>query len=384
MDTLEHKQFEDLIHKFIDKEIEPYYDQWEKDKMVDRDLWRKMGAAGLLCPQAPEEYGGMELDMSFNLMVGGILSERLFCSIATGIAIHSDIVANYLIKYGNEAVKQKFLPGMVTGDIVAALGMTEPSAGSDVQGIKTRAVENGYRTKGEERQYIVNGSKIFITNGYHCDLILTAVVTDPTAGPAGVSLLAIDTSLDGVSKGQPLNKLGQHAQDTCEVFFDSVYVDPDMIVGHFGHGFFHMMEELPLERLAIGVAGVRVARSVLTLTIEYVKGREAFGKPISKFQNTKFKIAEMDISISAAEAYLDKCIDALLKRELSTEEASKIKVLASDLQCQVADACLQLHGGYGYMMEYPVARAYLDSRVQPIYGGTNEIMKEVISRKLLK
>lgn len=375
----EQQIFEAQLQSFFDDAIKPNYEQWESDGMIPREFWNTMGEMGMLCPHVPEEYGGLGLDFSYNMMIGALLCDNLYCSIATGLTIHSDIVATYLIKYGTEEQKEYYLPKFVSGEIVGALGMSEPNAGSDVQSIKTKATLTPSQT-----HYVVNGSKIFITNGYHADVVLTACYTDPAAGVAGVSLLLIETHLDGVDNGTLLKKVGQKCQDTCQIFFNDVAVSSNQVLGPVGHGFFTMMAELPTERFAIGLCGVHVARAVLSLTIDYVKERQAFGKPLTSKQFIQFELAEMDIQITAAEAFLDACTNELLDESLSTETASKFKVFATDLQCSVVDRCLQLHGGYGYMLEYPVARAWLDSRVQPIYGGTNEIMKVLIARDLIK
>lgn len=375
----EQQMFQNSVQAFLDTEVAPHYAQWEKDGMVPREFWNRMGEMGYLCPHVPEEYGGLGLDFSYNMIFGATICDNLFASIATGVTIHADIVATYIIKYGSEEQKQYYLPKFVSGEIVGALGMTEPSAGSDVQGIKTKAIQTQ-----NEKQYCVSGSKIFITNGYHADVVLTACYTDMMAGVGGVSLLLIDTHLKGVDNGKLLKKVGQKCQDTCEIFFEQVFVESNRVLGTPGHGFFIMMNELPVERFAIGLCGVHVARASLKLTQEYVKERQAFGKPLTAKQHIQFELAEMDIQITAAEAFLDVCMDNLLKEELDTVTASKLKVFCTDLQCSVVDRCLQLHGGYGYMMEYPIARAWLDSRVQPIYGGTNEIMKVLIARELIK
>lgn len=375
----EQEIFKQQLQQFLDDRVAPNYEQWEQDGMVPRTFWNEMGDMGMLCPQVPEEYGGLGLDFSYNMLIGSILCDNMYSSLATGLTIHADIVANYIIKYGSDVQKEYYLPRFVSGECVGALGMTEPAAGSDVQGIKTKAVLTPSKT-----HYQVTGSKIFITNGYHADVVLTACYTDPSAGVAGVSLLLIETHLPGVDNGKLLKKVGQKCQDTCEIFFDNVAVSTNQVLGPVGHGFFTMMGELPIERFAIGLCGVHIARAVWHETIKYVKERHAFGKPLSSKQHIQFEIAEMDIDITAGEAFLASCMELLLKEELTTEMASKLKVFATDLQCKVADRCLQLHGGYGYMLEYPVSRVWLDSRVQPIYGGTNEIMKVLISRDNLK
>jgi acyl-CoA dehydrogenase len=372
-----HVEFKKSIEKLIEKEVTPNYADWEKHGLVDRRIWNKMGELGMLCPHVSEKWGGFG-DFTYNVVANETLCENGATSLAVGLAIHSDIVATYIEKYGTKEQKAKYLSKMVTGEIVAALGMTEPNAGSDLGAIKTSSFDF-------EKSLIVNGQKVFITNGWHADVVLTAVRTDGE-GYGGVSLVLIDTNSSTREHFDKklLNKIGLKSQDTCELFFNDLVVPQKNILGERGKGFFMMMDELPRERLSLSIGALASTRSILTETINYVKSRTAFGKEISKFQNTQFKIAEMDSLLCAAESYGRWCLDCELKGTLTTEEASKLKVVSTDLQCDIVDQCLQLHGGYGYMSEYNVARAFCDGRVQKIYGGTNEIMKVLISRDLLK
>lgn len=369
----DHIQFQHSISQFLEKEVTPFYNKWEQDGKIPRDLWNKMGSIGMLCPHIDEKYGGLK-DYSFNVVVTETLCKHYATSIAVGMTIHSDIVATYIEKYGSEEQKEYYLPKMVSGEIVAALGMTEPNAGSDLVSIQTHSKDDG-------DNLVVNGSKIFITNGYHADVILTAVRTDGE-GAAGVSLVLIDTKTKGVNNSTLLKKIGLKSQDTCQIFFDDVVVPITKVLGTRGHGFFHMMNELPRERLALSVGAVASSRQILEDTIRYVKERTAFGRPICGFQNTQFEIADMDAYLSSVEAFSQYCTSLALQDKLDTITASKLKIVATETQCKVVDRCLQLHGGYGFMSEYPVARAYCDGRVQRIYGGTNEIMKLLISRDI--
>jgi acyl-CoA dehydrogenase len=293
-----------------------------------------------------------------------------------GWGLHNDIVAPYIVNYGSELLKKKYLPRMATGELVSAIAMSEPGAGSDLQGIKTSAVRDG-------DDYVINGSKIFITNGYLSDLVIVVAKTDPAAGAKGTSLLLVEAGMAGFSKGRKLKKVGMKAQDTAELFFDNVRVPAENLLGEEGMGFIYLMQELPQERLSVAVNAIAATESALRLTVDYVKERKAFGKPVSAFQNTQFKLAEMDSEVSAMRVFIDRCIELHLQGKLDIPTAAKTKLLSTDLQCKVIDECVQLHGGYGYMWEYPIARAWADSRVQRIYAGTNEVMKVIISRALL-
>ena len=371
----EHNLIRDAVRSFATEHISPFYEQWEEDGQVDRDMWRKAGEAGLLSPNVPAEFGGMEADFRVNAVIGEELSAMGFISQAVGFSIHSDITVPYIMNYGTQEQKEKYLPACITGDIVLALAMSEPAAGSDLQGIKTTAVKDG-------NDYILNGSKVFITNGQHADLVLVVAKTDPTAGAKGISLFLVEADSVGFSRGQNLKKIGLHSQDTSELFFDNVRVPVENLLGSEGMGFIMLMSELPTERMSVSVGAIASAQSILQQTITYTAERKAFGKPIAVFQNTQFKLAEMDTDITVAQVFVDRCLELLVEGKLDDVTTAKVKLMTSELQCKVIDECLQLHGGYGYMMEYPVARAFLDSRVQRIYAGTSEIMKVIISRNL--
>mgnify|MGYP000745246457 CR=1 FL=1 len=370
----EHEMFRDSFRKFLEAEAVPHHAQWEKDGQVSRELWSKAGAQGYLCPTVPEAYGGVEADFRYNAVVDEEVS-RLGLS-GIGFGLHSDISVPYIMAYGTEELKQKYLPGCVSGDIVTAIAMTEPGTGSDLQSVKTTAILEG-------DHYVLNGSKTFITNGQMADLVIVVAKTNKEEGSKGTSLLLVEASSIGFEKGQNLEKIGMKAQDTSELFFQDVKVPKENLLGVDGMGFIYLMQELPQERLSVALSAVSSAESILEQTISYVKERKAFGRPISAFQNTQFKVAEMSANLTMARVFLDKCLDLHLTKELDVVTAAKLKLLTTDMQCDVIDDCLQLHGGYGYMLEYPVARAYADARVQKIYAGTNEIMKLIIGRSLV-
>ncbi|MEN2284114.1 acyl-CoA dehydrogenase family protein [Algoriphagus sp. SE2] len=376
--TDEHMLFRDSVREFIAKEVTPYNKEWEKAKMVSRESWKKFGDNGFLGMQAPESLGGMNIqDFRFN----AILIEELGLSGCSGPAIgyplHNDIVIPYILHFGTEEAKQNYIPKMVSGDFIGAIAMTEPGAGSDLQGIQTRAEDKG-------DHYLVNGSKTFITNGFLSDIVVVAVKTDPLKGAKGISLMLIDKEMSGFKKGKPFDKVGLHAQDTCELFFEDVKVPKENLLGKEGEGFKYLMTELAQERLVVALAAVALGEYMLTATIEYVKTRKAFNKSISEFQNTRFKLAEMTAALEQGRIYCDYLVQLHNDGKLDSAMASAAKYNMTELQCKVADECVQLHGGYGYMWEYGVARAYADARVQRIYAGTNEIMKELIARKILK
>ena len=369
----EHEMFRESIRRFLQDEVVPHHAEWEKAGQVDRDLWRKAGAQGYLVPQAPEAYGGAEADFRYN----AVIDEEVARIGATGLGwgVHSDIVVPYIMNYGSEAQKEKYIAKCVAGDIVTAIAMTEPGTGSDLQGIRTTAIADG-------DEYVINGSKTFITNGQHADLIVVVCKTDPEAGAAGTSLIFVEADRPGFKRGRNLDKVGLKAQDTSELFFNDVRVPKENILGEEGKGFIYLMQELPQERLSIGIMAMAATRAVLTQTIDYVKERKAFGRPIASLQNTQFKLAEMDTELTSAEVFMDRCLELLVDGKLDTVTASKAKLLGSEVQCRIIDECVQLHGGYGYMWEYQVARAYADARVQRIYGGTSEVMKLIIGRSL--
>ncbi len=376
--TEEHQMFAQSVRDFIAKEITPNNAKWEKAQMVSRESWLKFGESGFLCMQVAEEYGGLGIkDFRYNAIVAEELAITGAAGPAVGYPLHSDIVTPYIDHYGNEATKKKYLPKLVTGEWIAAIAMTEPGAGSDLQNIRTSAVDKG-------DYYLVNGSKTFITNGYLSDVCVVAVKTDPSKGAKGTSLLVMDTSMKGFTKGKPFEKIGLHAQDTCELFFENVEVPKENLLGKEGEGFKYMMTELSQERLVVGLTAIAAAEGVLGATVQYTKDRMAFGKQVAEFQNTRFKLAEVATEITIGRSFADRCVELHCEKKLDQATASMAKYWLTDLQSKVADECLQLHGGYGYIWEYQVARAWADARVQRIYAGTNEIMKELIARNVLK
>ncbi|MDP3846391.1 MAG: acyl-CoA dehydrogenase family protein [Pseudomonas sp.] len=369
----EHEQFRESVRKFLEQEAVPFHAQWEKDGHIDRALWNKAGDAGMLCSHIPEEYGGMAADFLFSTVVIEEIS-RLGLS-GIGFSLHSDIVAPYILHYGSEALKLKYLPKLVSGEMVTAIAMTEPGAGSDLQGVKTTAVLDG-------DEYVINGSKTFITNGFLADLVVVVAKTDPKAGAKGTSLFLVEANAPGFTKGKRLEKVGMKAQDTSELFFQDVRIPKENLLGQAGMGFAYLMQELPQERLTVGVGALASAEAALRWTLDYTRERKAFGKPVADFQNTRFKLAEIATEVQIGRVFVDKCLELHLQGKLDVPTAAMLKYWGTDLQCKVLDECVQLHGGYGYMWEYPVARAWADARVQRIYAGTNEIMKEIIARSL--
>lgn len=368
--------FRDTVVKVFESEVSPHYESWDKAGIVPRELWRTLGEAGLLCVDMPEEYGGCGVPFEYSVVVGAELARMGFGALSTNVMVHSDIVAPYLSHIGNEAQRQQWLPKMASGEAVGAIAMTEPGAGSDLQAMRTSAVADG-------DDYILNGSKTFITNGQHADMVIVAAKTDPKAGSKGISLFLVDTSLPGYSRGRNMDKIGQHCGDTSELFFSDLRVPRSALLGEEGQGFMYLMTELPRERLVIGALGVAAARGSLDLTLTYVDERVLFGQKLKQFQNTRFQIAEMETDYRINKAFVDQCIAEYERGELDAATASMAKYSATEMQCRVADGCLQLFGGYGYTTEYPISRAFMDARVQRIYGGTSEVMKEVIARSLL-
>ena len=365
--------FRDTCRRFFETEVQPHHAQWEDEGVVPKSVWRKAGELGLLCMDVPEDYGGAGADWLHNVIA---IEEqwRVFAS-GPGFSLHNDITAPYIRHFGTEEQKQRWLPKMVSGEMITAIAMTEPGTGSDLQSVRTNAVRDG-------DEYVINGSKTFITNGQNADLIIVVCKTDPKQGARGTSLICVEGDRKGFRRGRNLEKIGMKAQDTSELFFDDVRVTVTNPLGAEGTGFAQLMQELPQERLVIGVQAIAAIEAALKATIEYTKERKAFGKPIIDFQNTRFKLAELKTKATVARTYLDDCVARHLRKELTVADAAMCKYWLTDLQCDFVDQCLQLFGGYGYMWEYPIARLYADSRVQKIYGGTNEIMKELIGRTL--
>ena len=370
----EHRQFAEALDRFIEVEVAPHYERYQEEGVIDRELWLKAGAAGFLCSSTPEEYGGAGADKLYSVVLLEQPARRAVPDLL-GMLLHSEIVAPYLLHYGSEAIKQQYLPRMASGELIGAIAMTEPAAGSDLQGIRATAARHG-------DHYVLNGSKIFITNGSLCDLVIVVAKTDPSKGAKGISLLVVDTTMAGFAKGRRLKKIGMQAQDTGELFFDNVLVPVENLLGGENQGFAYLMQELPWERLQIAITAVAQAEAGVAWTSRYCRERSAFGKQIMDFQNTRFTLAEAMTEVQIARVFVDRCIALYVQGELDATAASMAKYWCTDLQSKVLDACLQLHGGYGYMREYPIARAWADARVARIYGGSNEIMKELISRQL--
>ena len=370
----EHEAFRETVRKFYAKEVVPNIEKYEQQQHVDRELWNKAGAMGLLCATMPEAYGGSGVDRLYSMI---LIEEQAYAmDSSTGFSLHSDIVANYINNFGSEAQKHYWLTRMASGETVTAIAMTEPGTGSDLQAVRTTAVLDG-------DDYIINGSKIFITNGYLCDMAIVVCKTgDSEKGSANLSLVIVEADRAGFSKGKPLNKIGMKGQDTCELFFDHVRVPKENLLGMEGMGFMMLMKELAWERMLVAIICQAGAEAALAHTVQYTKERKAFGKTISSFQNTRFKLAELRTEIDFCRAYLDRCMQLQLEESLGIDAAAAAKYKISEMFSKVIDECLQLHGGYGYMLEYPIARAYLDNRANRIYAGTNEIMKELISRSL--
>ena len=373
----DHEAFRDSFRRFMDKEIAPFHEAWEEQGYVDREVWRKAGANGFLCMTMPEAHGGAGADKLYSVVQMEELARGGFTGI--GYGLHSEIVAPYILHYGTEAQKSKYLPLLASGDMVGAIAMSEPAAGSDLQGVKTTAIQQA------DGSYLLNGSKTFITNGWHADLVIVVAKTNPAAGAKGTSLFLLESGTPGFEKGKRLKKLGLKAQDTSELFFDNVKLPAEQLLGgaaQENRGFVCLMEQLPWERLQIAIGAVSSAQAAIDWTVDYVKERKVFGQAVGAFQHTRYQLAELQTQVQVARVFVDKCCELVSADQLDTATASMAKYWCSDLQCQVMDACVQLFGGYGYMWEYPITRAYADARVQRIYGGTNEIMKEVISRSM--
>jgi alkylation response protein AidB-like acyl-CoA dehydrogenase len=370
----EHDEFRDMVRGWAEKNIAPFHAQWEKDGIVPREVWLSGGKQGLLGIDMEEQYGGAGVN---DFRYHAVLDEEMVHIGASGVGfgLHNDVIAPYLRDLATEEQKQRWLPGFCSGELITAIAMTEPGTGSDLQGIQTTARRDG-------DGWVLNGSKTFITNGINSDLVIVVAKTDPDAGAKGISLLVVERDMPGFSRGRNLEKIGLKAQDTAELFFDDVRVPAENLLGVENRGFLHLMENLPQERLSIAVGAVAAMERVLALTREYVTGRKAFGRPVSSFQNTRFVLAELQTEATIARTFVNECIRQLNSGELTAEDAAMAKWWTTELQNKVADRCLQLHGGYGYMDEYPVSKAWRDSRVQSIYGGTNEIMKEIIGRSM--
>ena len=372
--TAEHEDFRKTVRAFVEREVVPFHAEWEKDGQVPRELWRKAGDAGLLCFDVPEEYGGPGVrDFRYNMVVAEELT-RVGAS-GPGFAVHTDIIVPYLTSLGTEEQKQRWLPGCVSGETITAIAMTEPGAGSDLQGLRTTAVDKG-------DHYVLNGSKTFISNGILSDLVVVVARTDPEAGHLGFSLLVVERGMEGFERGRNLEKVGLKAQDTAELSFTDVAVPKENLLGEEGQGFIYLMQNLPQERLSIAMVAAAAVEYVLELCLDYVKTREAFGRPIGKFQNTRFALAEMATEAHIARVFVNDCVQRLNAGQVDTALASMAKWWTTELQKKVTDQAVQLHGGYGYMLEYPVAKAFVDGRIQTIYGGTTEIQKEIIGRSL--
>jgi len=373
----DHEAFRDSFCRFINKEIAPHHEAWEEQGYVDRAVWGKAGEHGFLCMSLPEAFGGSDADKLYSVVQMEEIARAGFSGV--GFGLHSEIVAPYIFRYGTEAQKKKYLPKLASGEMVGAIAMSEPAAGSDLQGVKTTALLQS------DGSYLINGSKTFITNGWHADLVILVAKTDPTAGAKGTSLFLIENGTPGFEKGKRLKKMGLKAQDTSELFFNNVTVSVDQLLGGpamQGKGFFCLMEQLPWERLQIAIGGIAAAQAAIDWTLQYVKDRMVFGQAVGSYQNTRYTMAELQTEVQVARVFVDKCCELIMQDQLDTSTASMAKYWCTDLQCKVMDECVQLHGGYGYMWEYPITRAYADARVQRIYGGTNEIMKEVISRSM--
>lgn len=371
----DHDMFRDSARRFIAKEITPFHNEWEKVGVVPRELWRQAGDAGLLCTNVPEEYGGPGAGFLYNV----VLAEELGRAGATGpgFMVHSDMVATYILTFGTAEQKKKWLPGMVSGELIGALGLTEPDCGSDLKELRTRAVRDG-------DDYVINGQKTYISNGQICDLIVLACKTDPAAGAKGVSLIVVETTTKGFERGRRLEKLGFKAQDTSELFFRDMRVPVTNRLGAEGTGFKMAMHKLAQERLILSANAVAVCEAALGWTIEYTRGRKAFGKLIAEFQNTRFKVAELTAQVQSARIFVDRCIELALAEKLDGTDAAMLKLVTTELQCKVVDECLQFFGGYGYMLDSPIAHAYIDARVRRITGGSSEVMREIIGRKIFQ
>ncbi|AWL28676.1 acyl-CoA dehydrogenase [Acinetobacter defluvii] len=368
--------FKDNFKRFMSEHIAPHYEQWEKEGLMPRSVWTLLGENGFLCVDVPEEYGGYGVPTEYSLMLVEESARAGYGALSTAISCHSEIAAPYILHIANEEQKQYWLPKMVSGEVVGAIGMTEPGAGSDLQGMRSSAILNG-------DHYLLNGSKTFISNGQHADLVVLAAKTDPQARAKGVSLLLVDTHLEGFKKGTNLDKIGLHSQDTSELFFDNVKVPANQLLGNAGQGFAYLMQELPRERTAIAATALGAIRGAIDVTTQYVQERQAFGQKIGSFQNSRFVLAQAKIDELATAAFYNQNLALYKESKLDVETAAALKSFSTDMQMKIIDSLLQLFGGYGYMTEYPISRFFVDARIQRIYGGTNEIMKEIVARGML-
>jgi alkylation response protein AidB-like acyl-CoA dehydrogenase len=372
----EHESFRESFRRFLEKEVVPRYDEWERDGIVPREAWRAAGRYGFLGMAVPEEHGGAGVeDFRFNVVIDEEVQLAGVSSFGLGVAVHNDICLPYFLEYCSEEQRERWLPGIASGELITAIAMTEPGTGSDLAAISLRA-------RREDAHYVLNGAKTFITNGINADLVITAAKTDATGGHRGLSLVVVEAGMDGFERGRNLEKIGQHAQDTAELYFNDVHVPESNLLGEEGSGFMYLVSNLAQERLSIAISAVSAARAALDWTLEYVKEREAFGRSIGTFQNSRFTLADCHTEVELGQVFIDRCVAALAAGELSAEEAAMAKLWCTEMQGRVTDRCLQLHGGYGYMLEYPIARAYADARVTRIYGGSNEIMREIVGRSL--
>ncbi|WP_151825222.1 acyl-CoA dehydrogenase family protein [Acinetobacter bereziniae] len=368
--------FRDNFKRFMTEHVAPFYEQWEKEGLMPRSVWSLLGENGYLCVDVPEQYGGYGVPTEYSLMLVEESARAGYGALSTAISCHSEIAAPYILHIANEEQKQYWLPKMVAGEVVGAIGMTEPGAGSDLQGMRSSAILNG-------DHYLLNGSKTFISNGQHADLVVLAAKTDPQARAKGVSLLLVDTHLDGFKKGTNLDKIGLHSQDTSELFFDNVKVPANQLLGNAGQGFAYLMQELPRERTAIAATALGAIRGAIDVTTQYVQERQAFGQKIGSFQNTRFVLAQAKIDELATAAFYNQNLALYNENKLDVETAAALKSFSTDMQMKIIDSLLQLFGGYGYMTEYPISRFFVDARIQRIYGGTNEIMKEIVARGII-
>jgi len=370
------QMFRDMVLRFFEQEVLPHYDSWEKNHKMPRDMWRTLGAAGMLLVDFPEEYGAAGASFDVCQMIQQEMCRLGLHGLATGYNIHANIVAPYILNIANQQQKDRWLPGMVTGEVLTAIAMTEPGAGSDLAGMRTTAKKEG-------DEYVLTGSKTFITNGNEAEMIIVCAKTDPSKGSKGISLFLVDTSLPGFSTGKPIDKMGQHCSDTAELFFENMRIPADALLGEEGKGFVYLMQELPRERLGCAVQAIGHAQGALDLTVEYVKERKAFGQSVAQFQNTRFKLAQCNTELEMCKALLEKNMVKYQRQQMTVTDAAVLKLSATEMQLTMVNECLQLFGGYGYTDEYPISRFYRDARVQTIYAGSSEIMKEMIARDLL-